>query len=204
MFDMHTLFLFCDMEEKQTDAFLETLSEPKCFKRGEVIYDHESFIPAIGVFLEGEATADAPDSRLIKTTFSPGSVFGAAAMFGDRGPYVSRITARKDSIIQFITEDQLKQCFETYPVSSFNYIRFLSDKIRFLNQKVSQMTGKNTNAKLYRFISDNSDDSGVYHVPNMKELSRLAGIGRTSLYRALTDLESEHMLVRKDDIIILL
>ena len=43
----------------------------------------------------------------------------------------------RDTEICFITEEMLASLFERHPHAAINYIAFLSDRIRFLNARIS-------------------------------------------------------------------
>ena len=60
-----------------------------------------------------------------------------------------------------------------------------------------QFTSKGTAAKLYRYLLEACSEDGAVSVKSMAELARTTGMGRTSLYRALSTLEQNHMIIRK-------
>lgn len=185
MYDINEMFLFSGLGN---DALKDATSNIKtsCFERGEIIYDKTDFRRAIGVFLSGKGYAG--DKNTHKAEFTPGDVFGAAALFGAGECYVSRITAARDSEVAFIYEDEILALMKKYPVCAVNYITFLSDKIRYLNRKIAQYTGPGAAARLYRLLCDEADDEGKIIDINMSALASLAGMGRTSVYRALDEL----------------
>lgn len=189
MYCLSELFLFENIGERERDRLLGTLPPPVSFKKGDTIYDPSRFEKAIGVFLSGEAYAGIAEARVVKTAFREGSVFGAAAVFGSGETYVSRICARTDCLVQFIPEEILSVWMETCPKISMNYISFLSEKIRFLNRKMDQLSGNSTTARLFRYLTDSADENGEVRTRGMAEVARQTGMGRTSLYRALAELE---------------
>ena len=189
MYDISTLFLFENIRTDERERLLKDLPPPVPFKKGDVIYDPERFDKAIGVFVSGEAFACVADARTVKAAFCEGSVFGAAAIFGPGEIYVSRICARTDCLVQFIPEEILSAWMTACPQISMNYISFLSEKIRFLNRKMDQLSGNSMTARLFRYLTDSADESGVIRTRGMAEVARQTGMGRTSLYRALAELE---------------
>lgn len=170
----------------------EDLGEVKAFEKGECIYECNNYTKALGILLNGKAKAVSGDVAL--TEFLSGSVFGAAAIFANNETYVSKIVAKTNCAVLFISEEKLKQLFASYPQTAINYVSFLSSKICFLNQKISLFTANSVESKLYAYLSSNPTNEKI----NMSKLSNALGIGRTSLYRALGELEQKNIIVRKD------
>ncbi len=204
MFNLKDLFLFQGIADEKVDKMIKALSSPVSYRKHDIIYDTDRFDRALGVFLSGVGCAENEGSVFLKRNFTEGSVFGAAAVFGEMSGYVSRIRARSDCIVCFIPQDVLEKWFKQYPKTVVNYVSFLSERIRFLNNKLSQMTDKSVSARLYRYISDSADENGVLTVKNMAELARMTRMGRTSLYRALSELEEKGFILREHDLIILM
>ena len=82
------------------------------------------------------------------------------------------------------------------PTISLNYIRLLSEKIRFLNKRLSDFTSGSVEERLYLFLKKAANEEGAVKT-SMTLLAKNIGVGRTSLYRALTALE-EQSLITKD------
>ena len=132
-------------------------------------------------------------------SFESGSVFGAAAVFGGE-KYVSKIIAETNTTILFITEHQLKEVFIEYPQTSLNYISFLSEKIRFLNSKLSVISCGSAEDTVYRYLSGVTDSENYARLPeSMTLLAKMLGLGRASLYRSLDALEQSGMIMRENN-----
>ena len=127
---MKKLFLFEGLSVQQVEQMLSTLEAPMEFEKGEVIYG-EQIRSAIGILLEGKAECISQSGGVLMKVFHPGEVFGAATIFGSAP--VSRITAMTACRVQYIDQKLLLNWFESYPAVATNYIRFLSEKVRFLN-----------------------------------------------------------------------
>ncbi|MBR7081766.1 MAG: Crp/Fnr family transcriptional regulator [Oscillospiraceae bacterium] len=199
MFDIKELFLFKDLSADEVSRITARLPAQREFRRGELIFAPGEFTNAVGVFLRGKGVART--GGVFKNTFAEGSAFGAAAVFGAGETYISDIVAKTDCTVQFIPEAALREMIRAYPVCAENYIAFLSDRIRYLNRKIGQFTG-GASARLYRYLADNADGEGRVAAGNMSALARLTGMGRTSLYRALGELESAGAVTRENGKII--
>ena len=198
MYDIKESFLFYGLTDQECQVLTSLLNEPVCFNRGDTIYSEEKYPNALGILLEGSATAYS--GRVIKRKFSIGDTFGAAAVFGSDKQYISKITAEKKCTIQFIDEKTLSRWFAINNRVGINYISFLSDKIRFLNKKISQFSGDSAEAKLLSFFNANAKD-GVVTVQSISFLAKTTGMGRTSVYRALQALEDDGSIKRNKNII---
>ena len=173
------------------------------FKKNDIIYSKEVFPDAIGVVIKGKAAAvtNSPDGIYMKS-FSAGSVFGPAAIFGNKNEYASTIIARSDTEILFIPEDTLKEIFREYPQTSLNYITFLSDRIRFLNRKLSILSRTSAEDTVFEYLCEVKDeDNSVQLSVSMTLLAKMLGLSRATLYRSLDALESGGRITRKNNII---
>lgn len=195
MYDIRNLFLFQTLTDAQTEVLLRFPTETASFEKGAIIYDGAHFRRALGVFLVGKGFAG--DGDAVKTVFSEGDVFGAAALFGAGEVYVSRIAAKTACRVLFLPEETLRAMMEASPVCAVNYVTFLSERIRFLNGKIAQYTANTAAARLYRLLCDRADADGRVVNPNMSVLAGLAGLGRTSVYRALAELEESGAVTRE-------
>ena len=199
MFDIKQNFLFDGLRETEKENIIKDIPAPEKFKKGEQIYTATQYRQALGIIICGSAAAYS--GKVIKRTFTAGDTFGAAAVFGSGDGYISDISATGDTQIVFITQRTLEGLFNSYPQCAVNYIRFLSQKVCFLNKRLAQFTASDTQAKLYRFLVSSADDDGRVCVKSMTALAKLTGMGRTSLYRALDALTAAHVIEKNNNII---
>lgn len=154
----------------------------------------------LGIITDGSATVkrlnDIGDSITIRT-ISQNELFGAASVFGDWKNGMSSIVANDTCKVLYITEEMFCNVVKKYPQISINYISYLSDRIRFLNHKLDAFTAKTTEERLYEFLLSQSDAQGNVNLSfGMAELARRLNVGRTSIYRDISTLESKKMLDR--------
>ena len=154
----------------------------------------------LGIITDGSATVkrlnDIGDSITIRT-ISQNELFGAASVFGDWKNGMSSIVANDTCKVLYITEEMFCNVIKKYPQISINYISYLSDRIRFLNHKLDAFTAKTTEERLYEFLLSQSDAQGNINLSfGMAELARRLNVGRTSIYRDISTLESKKMLER--------
>ena len=191
------LFLF----DGAADALAEVgETEIVTYGRRELIYDGVNCPRALGVLLRGRAEAVSPvRDTAVLSTFGPGAVFGAAALFGMEQSYVSRIRSVTECRVQFLSEELLERLFLRWPRTAVNYITFLSSRVRLLNGKIAVLEQNDAEGRLYRYLTENCDENGRLPVRlTMTRLAATLNMGRTSLYRALESLQKKNLIVRKD------
>ena len=194
-------FLFRGMDAEQRRAVLETAAPPERFAKGESVYRPHLFQRALTVVMDGElqVTCSAGDrKRAILNTLRKGDVCGVTALYSDDDDFVTEVTVTKSVTLLRIQQSQLSAWMAEYPLLAENYIRFLTDRIRFLNQKITTYTGGQADDRLWRYLQDHCDDNGCIQLSgSVSELARILDVGRSSLYRSLDALEQEGKLERQ-------
>ncbi len=201
MFDLKDFYLFNSLTIEEKNNVISELAQPKSFNKGDIIYSAESYREAIGILISGKAQALTNNgNKVLMNAFEEGACFGVAALFGGDSEYVSTVTAKTDTKVLFITEQELTSLFSKYPEIALNYIRFLTEKIRFLNSKLGVLSCQSTEDTLYKYLCSQSDSSGIAVIPkNMTQLSSMLGLSRASLYRGLEALEKEGLIFRENN-----
>ncbi len=204
MYQIKKLFIFDGLNDEQIQNAVHEFTNTKKFKKGEIIYSAEHFSNALCVLLSGKAVAFTNNgSRLCMNNFEVGDCFGAAALFGNEDCYVSTVSAKTDIEILFITEIELQKLFSKYPDTAINYIKFLSDKIRFLNKKLDVLSCATTEDTVLYYLSSVADSDGYAKIPdnNMTRLAKTLGLSRASLYRSFDSLERDSVILRENNLI---
>ncbi|MBE6777561.1 MAG: Crp/Fnr family transcriptional regulator [Ruminococcaceae bacterium] len=193
------LFLFKGLENSQIEEL--HLNDVTHFKKGDIIYSDTVFNNAIGFIIEGSAVAVSNNhNETFLKTFTQNMCFGAAAVFGGDKNYVSTITAKSDCQILFITEKELQSIFEKFPQTAINYITFLSDKVRFLNNKLCVISCLSAEDTVLTYLSNVKDNDGYAQIPkNMTLFAKMLGLSRASLYRALDILMQNGSILKENN-----
>lgn len=188
-------FLFKGLSESETEKLIEGFDSPERIEKGGELY-RRGFI---GIMVSGNGIIRRMSETASTTVraLSSGEIFGAASVFGEWKEGKSSITAVSDCKVIYVGEEQLRCVFEQYPQTSFNYIAYLSDRIRFLNRQLDTFTASGTEHRLYEFLLSRADQNKTVTLGiSMAELARRLKIGRTSLYRSLEALEESGLIVR--------
>lgn len=195
------MFLFTDMNKKfVTKAISEKGCETFLYKKGETIFKPDEFQAKLGLVIKGSVRVYG--EQVLLNIINTGSVFGAAAVFGQIADYCSLILASNESIIMFFNEELIRQLITDNGNIALNYVKFLSDRIRFLNKKIDTFTADNTKSRLLKYLASQAelqdDLEGEIILPiSCQKLAETLNIGRASLYRAFDQLENDG-LIRKD------
>ena len=188
--------MFNGLTDVEKSQLFTLLGDSIVFSKGDELYRNGK----LGIITEGSATVkrlnDIGDSITIRT-ISQNELFGAASVFGSWKDGMSSIIANDICKVLYISEATFCDVIKKYPQISINYISYLSDRIRFLNHKLDAFTAKTTEERLYEFLLSQSDAQGNVNLSfGMAELARRLNVGRTSIYRDISTLESKKLLER--------
>jgi len=171
------------------------------FSAGEVLYDPHHFQRAIGIVLKGLLKVST-ENEVVLNQLNGGSMFGVAGLFLERDEYVTVIRAIKTSQVFFLTAEDLESLFKQEYTVCQNYLRFLSQRIVFLNQRISSFVATNPAEALYVFLARmaSAGEMETFHLSISKqEICRQLNISRATLYRAWEQLIQEGRLLELSD-----
>lgn len=190
-------YLFESLGDAQRKAAIEemTVSIGE-FKANETILCGESFSPTLLCVLSGKAEVwrMCEDKHILLNSLGEGDCFGAASMFGSCERFPTTVIAKGQCIAAAISEEALCALFEKYPSAAISHIRFLSNRIRFLNEKLDTLTGRNTESKVSKFVLDHYGKRTLHNGINMSKVASSLDIGRASLYRQLQNLAARGII----------
>ena len=180
-------------------ALVFSQMERVCFARGETIYSRDRFRRALGVVLEGSVRvyrAGEDGRRVLMNRLEAGGVFGAAALYGEYAEYVTEIEAATRAQVGFLAQEQVSALMQRNYRAAENYIRFLSERVRFLNHKIAGFTGGQADCRVVVWLLEHAQGAEVCLPRSMTEWAQSLNIGRSSLYRSL-DALTEAGLIRR-------
>jgi len=192
-----TLFLWQGLTDEEVSRCRSLgQTEEQTFGKGDTVYDAKNVHRALAFVLEGHLRVF--HGRVVMNDLHPGDVFGAAALYGSTEPYRSTVTAVTPCRILLIPQETVSLWMAAVPRVGENYVRFLSDRIRFLNRRLSTLTAGPADDKLWRYLLAHRDAQGVVSLPGMTELAERLDMGRSSLYRSLDALTDAGHIRRRD------
>lgn len=186
----------CQLDEMINSGAMTVVS----YKKHDVIFTPSSYTRSLAIIAKGEADVYKQTDKglLFLSILSVGCVFGMAAMFYEDNGFINTVSARTNCRVCFLPKENLEKIFVKYPTVANNYIVILSQKIHYLNKKISNLTSPSPAVRLFSFLQSLSiDENGCTVLPmSVSELSRVLSLGRTSLYNAFDELISDGKIER--------
>ncbi len=198
------LFLFEDLDfsniEKKYDLVNNLII--KNYKCNEIILSTNENPIGIGIVSAGYAlisTSSQNNSPTLRK-LSEGDTFGAASLFSKNRDYSTTVTSESSCSVIYISKETVQLLCEKEPIIALNYIRFLSDRVSFLNRKVSTFSAQSADAKLAYYIYNASGgENKSFTLPlTYSQLADNLALGRASLYRSLDFLCDNKIIERNN------
>lgn len=174
--------------------------ELKSYKKGQLIYSKTEFSRSLGVVLSGSlrvTKGNAGGHAMIMSTLGSASLFGAAALFNDEPEYAADISALCDTEILFFAQRLVQRMMRFEPQIAENYIKYLSERILFLNKKIYFLSSGTAEQRLASFLLDNLPAGQSAELPMpLNKLALALNVSRASLYRAFDALADTGAIVK--------
>ena len=175
------------------------------YKSADVIYSSEKFVSSVGFILKGSAKVVKKGSDLLVGRLFENDVFGCQCLFLSGAYFTNEIISIYDTTVLFITKRGISRLLNENSVFSLDYIRYLSKRIYFLNNRIINFTGGAAESRLAGFLLNSFGDYKTYVLDiSLSQLAVSLDIGRASLYRGFDKLVSCKAIERKGKVIRLL
>lgn len=195
-------FLFENMDK---DVILSILQDDRVlcqhYGRGETVFEPEQYSRSLAFILKGSASISMQTGKrdsFPMRKIEEGSFFGVAALFNDETRYVTQIKAAREMTVIFFRESLVEECIRKHEEFAMNYVRFLGSRIRFLNRKISLLANSSSQSSLIGYLLNAASRFGEEFRLEVSyaELAKNLNMGRSSLYRALDELEDKNIIKR--------
>jgi CRP-like cAMP-binding protein len=195
--------LFGGCQPHMIEDIILSRGELLCFRSGEVM---ETKDRAVGILISGRGVIYSSDKgrQTLLRFIAPGDAVGVAGLFADKAPD-TRIYACGDgkSEMFFVGRKAFEDLMaaEDDGIFRINLIKFLSDRVTFLNSKINCVTGGSAERRLALFIKNSPVDSNgcISLDMSMTALAHALDIGRASLYRSFDSLQNDRIIERDGD-----
>ena len=204
------IFLFRNTDIVALDDKLHFLPYccAKSFSEGEIIQSASLPLGGLAYIYKGTASvlSDSTDKCVLLRNLSCGDVIGASTLYSESRGYSTVIRAEKNCSVLLIPEEHLKRIISGSTAAAENYIRYLTERICFLNRKITAFTAGSAEARLAVYLSGLPMDSeNTVTLPcSLSELADMLNMGRASLYRSLDSMTESGILLREGKKITLL
>ena len=177
-------------------------------KKGEALMTQKHFSRCLALIIKGSASVtkiSLDGRRTIINRLSEGDVFGMATLFYEEAEFPSEIIAGNSLRLAVLPKDVVEEAFETSPEFAKAYVTLLSEKIIFLNKKISAYSEGDSSEKVLRWILTMANGESELVLPcSVSKLAQMLGIGRASVYRAFDALQEQGIIGRIGKKIVLL
>lgn len=199
--------LFRNVEEDKVWALItSTDTEIKAFSQGEEIFSPKNKDRKLGVVLSGEASVYSSDANhpVLLRTMIAGDTFGISNLFNENEPFASTLVAKKKSSVVLFSQTDIKRLLDESQIFRTEYIVFLSERICFLNKKISCFTAGTPERRLAVLLCSKSDEQSFSITINSNSLSDMLNVGRATLYRAFEKLITDGFIKKESKTITVL
>lgn len=141
-------------------------------------------------------------NRVLLNEIKAPGIVGAASLFGESSFYQTTVKAKKRCQVLLLQQSQMNELIKSDGEFAMNYIRFLSDRIRFLNKRIASFTSGSAVSRLSVYLANRQID-GKCEISRARLATEL-DIGRASLYRALDTLTQQGIIETDGKVIIIL
>jgi len=198
------LGLFADISEQELAAVFSAVNyRLKNIKKKAYILRQDEEYKSLHIILKGNCYGEMLDfsGKAIKIEDLPAPVpLAPAVLFSRQNKMPVSIIADTDCEILIITRDEfIRACIENKKIL-YNFLELISDKFVFISEKLNFLQFKSIKEKILNYLlSLPQDKNGNRILPcSLEQLSRLFGIERPSLSRALGQMEAANIIKRKN------
>ena len=191
-------FLFknisCDLIEK---ILTDIKIQEKNYKRGEIVFSSSNEDKCIGFLFEGCLEVRKNRADATPTVINKIEKFGSFGVLSILSieDFPTQIFAYKNSTVLYISSSDFINLVNNYSQISNNLIKFLANRIVFLNKKIETFSGTRVEDRLsaYLICEAQKYKSNTFPI-NYLKTSEEINAGRASVYRALSALENEGII----------
>lgn len=196
--------LFSGVDSKTIEYAVSNSIISKC-EKNDCLFDSNEKDPALYIIIDGKASVYgiSKNQPVILNNLTSGKIFGMASLFGKKCGETT-IVAKSACTYAALSQECIEHMLASDSKFTKNYISLLSQKIRFLNQKISFFTSENNEKKLIGYLLSlpyDKNNNSVTLDANMTKISQKLDIGRASLYRAFDSLEEKCLIFRQNNLV---
>lgn len=162
------------------------------YPAGRFVSDYQGRVPCVGMVAAGQidvysAAVDGRDVRL--TTLLRGDCFGIYNLMAEE-ELATLLRCAEETVVFYVPKRTLLSQLAQEPARALRYASLCGGRIRFLLQRISQLTIQSCRGKIISYLLSAADEQG--RVPlrgSREELAKHLGVSRAALFRELAALQ---------------
>ncbi|NOS89118.1 MAG: Crp/Fnr family transcriptional regulator [Methylococcaceae bacterium] len=202
-FSLKKIPLLAKLPDDALNALAAKAKPNKYIKQAVIITEGDK-TNSLYIILSGKVRVFSSDDRSKEVTLitqEAGSYFGELALLGDE-PRSASVEAVEKTTCAIISKSDFKQWLISYPEVAIGLLSDLSDRIRYLTDKVKQMALSNVYERTVKVLLEmavQEDDILIIHEkPTQQELANMVGSSREMVNKVMKELTKGGYVVSKD------
>ena len=192
-------FLFRGLTPEEFESAINSVvCDVRSYDKGDIVCSPDSFLRMIGFVVSGECEVlrhGGGENSARINVIGCGGMFGVLGALSDDAEFPTTIKAKKATTILYLSRECLDGLIDKYPRIARNVIDFLASRIRFLNERIDTFSAVSVEQKLASYLLSRYRKTGMLEFEfNKLRVSKEIGVGRASLYRALTGFQELGLL----------
>ena len=198
--DISEMFLFRGMKDSEIEEYVSHCPILQ-YSSNDVIHSSAKPLHGIGVVISGRAKIVSGNGDTLIRLLKPEDIFGAASVFSIESSNRTTVISSSKCSIRLIPEEVILKIISNDPAAAKRYITFLSDRISFLNSRISNLTAGDTVAKTAGFFLslETDGDGNVFLNDSYTNVASRLNMGRASLYRTIDRFIADGLISRDRD-----
>lgn len=192
--------LFYNISEDIISEIADNFAYLSASEKNSIIFSETQYTRSLVIIIKGKAsvTKNTDNGKILISILGSGDIFGMATLFYEEENYLTEITALEKVTTLTLPKENLLKIFSLYPEVTNNYITILSERIHFLNKKISTYTKSDALGKIVSLILQNTDDEKKLSVLpfSITNAADALNLGRASVYRAFYSLQETGIINR--------
>lgn len=193
--------LMKNLSKESIEHFLKNIKYTlSSYSKGEIIAMEEWNCFKIGIIIKGNVEVQkifASGKTITISKLEESDIFGEVIIFSNINTYPATIVSSNESIIMFISKEDILNISTLFPVFLNNFMTLLSDKILMLNRKLKNISYETIRQKITFYILEEykrEKNLKIHLSCTRKEMAELLGIPRPSLSRELVNMKKDNLI----------
>ena len=200
-------FLFEGVSREQIQEIISKFPPAlESYNRTETIATDCKQKRRVGFVLSGKCEvirSKADGSHTVLNVLTEHGSFGILSVVSEED-CSTEIYVTNNSTVLYFDKAQIDEIVKNYSQISLNLIKFLANRISFLNKKIETFSGTRVENRLASYLLDKMQKTGCESFSfNLKKCSEAINAGRASVYRIIGSFTNEGLITLVDKKIII-